>query len=154
MVYSSKNGRGKHRNIGVFAFVTYKNKILLVRKSYGDFAWALPGGAVEYGEKALQALKRELKEEIGFCPLGVPKFLASFYSIEKYSLAMCYRVVLLDKEIYSFRAKPTREIREVSLFPMSHLPLRISRRTRERIRFFMKNFRKRSTKLSNFLEYR
>ena len=39
--------------------------VLLLRQSYGDQRWGLPGGAVEPGETILAALERECREELG-----------------------------------------------------------------------------------------
>lgn len=38
--------------------------VLLLRQSYGDQRWGLPGGAVEPGETILDALRRECREEL------------------------------------------------------------------------------------------
>lgn len=42
-----------------------EESVLLVRQSYGDRRWGLPGGAVEPGETILDALARECREELG-----------------------------------------------------------------------------------------
>jgi len=51
---------------GVYAVIPNKDKdqIILVQAPNG--AWFLPGGEIEAGEDHLQALKRELIEELGF----------------------------------------------------------------------------------------
>ncbi|MDZ4727360.1 MAG: NUDIX hydrolase [Leptospira sp.] len=42
-----------------------KGKVLLVQqKKNGSGYWLLPGGGIEFGESAEEALKRELKEEL------------------------------------------------------------------------------------------
>lgn len=49
------------------ALVLRKNKLLLVKRARVPFSgwWDLPGGFIEKGETAEQALRRELKEETG-----------------------------------------------------------------------------------------
>jgi|SRR5450755_1987709 8-oxo-dGTP pyrophosphatase MutT (NUDIX family) len=40
-------------------------RILLVRPSYRDDTWEIPGGGLDAGEDPLQAVVREVKEELG-----------------------------------------------------------------------------------------
>ncbi|GAI08638.1 unnamed protein product, partial [marine sediment metagenome] len=49
------------------AVILKDNKILLVRRSIYPFQgyWVLPGGHVNYGERVKEAIKREMKEELG-----------------------------------------------------------------------------------------
>ncbi|MFJ1550739.1 NUDIX domain-containing protein [Streptomyces sp. NPDC088246] len=41
-------------------------RILLVRPSYGDGTWEIPGGGLDTGEDPQRAVRREVKEELGF----------------------------------------------------------------------------------------
>ncbi len=58
---------------GSFALIIHKDKILLFRRDniptipYPDY-WQLPGGQIERNETPLNALKRELTEEVSFVP--------------------------------------------------------------------------------------
>lgn len=42
-----------------------QHEILLLKANYGDYAWGLPGGALEPGETIHEALHRECLEETG-----------------------------------------------------------------------------------------
>lgn len=42
-----------------------EGKVLLLKSTYRDGSWGLPGGGVEPGETIHQAIKRECSEELG-----------------------------------------------------------------------------------------
>ncbi|PTA49019.1 NUDIX hydrolase [Shewanella morhuae] len=42
-----------------------QGQVLLLKANYGNFAWGLPGGALEPGETIHEALVRECQEELG-----------------------------------------------------------------------------------------
>lgn len=58
----------------VDAIVLKKNKLLLIKRKYEPFGWALPGGFIEYGESAETAVERELKEETGLKAVSINQF--------------------------------------------------------------------------------
>ena len=52
--------------MSVHAVITDENeRVLLLRATYADGAWGLPGGAVDPGETVHEALIRECQEELG-----------------------------------------------------------------------------------------
>jgi 8-oxo-dGTP diphosphatase len=51
-------------------------QLLLVKEHFDD--WVLPGGGVEEGETMADALKRELKEELGVSNVISSKFISTF----------------------------------------------------------------------------
>ena len=58
--------------------INNKNEILLVRRTSKtaneSSFWSLPGGSVDFGEKVVDAIKREIKEELGV-EIELTKFL-------------------------------------------------------------------------------
>lgn len=42
-----------------------QQRVLLLKASYADFSWGLPGGALDAGETIHDALQRECMEELG-----------------------------------------------------------------------------------------
>lgn len=60
------NATVKVTRTGAYALIEEDGKILLVRQEGGPYKgrWDLPGGRIEPDEEVLDALKREIKEEI------------------------------------------------------------------------------------------
>ena len=57
--------------IRVCAILHWQNRLLLIRhEKRGEERWLLPGGGVQAGESLLEALQRELAEELGIVKLG------------------------------------------------------------------------------------
>jgi ADP-ribose pyrophosphatase YjhB (NUDIX family) len=68
--------------VGVRAqVVDAQGRLLLLRHSYMP-GWHFPGGGVEFGETAVEALRRELVEEGGVSLTGEPRLLGLFRNPE------------------------------------------------------------------------
>ncbi len=105
-------------------------KIFLIKHSYVP-GWHLPGGGVEPGETALEALARELMEE-GNLEIAAPEFFGLYFN----KLASNRDHVALYV-IRSFRQtsapKPNAEIVDHGFFAHDHLPADTTAATRARI---------------------
>ncbi|MGI8712349.1 MAG: NUDIX hydrolase [Solirubrobacteraceae bacterium] len=56
------------QKLGVKCVLRERDRILLVRHTYGSRAWDLPGGGVKRGEPPRSAARREMQEELGVDP--------------------------------------------------------------------------------------
>jgi ADP-ribose pyrophosphatase YjhB (NUDIX family) len=50
---------------GVQCLILSGDQLLLIRHTYGHSAWTLSGGGIKKGETKEEAVKREVKEELG-----------------------------------------------------------------------------------------
>lgn len=55
----------KPNRVGVKIVIKHNNEILLLKRSYGEKIWTLPGGGINKNESPEEAAKRETKEEVG-----------------------------------------------------------------------------------------
>lgn len=111
-------------------------RILLVRPRLVDY-WTLPGGGLERGETAAEALARELKEEAAITVKGVPKLLAVFSHELEFRGDHVLLYLVTDFEAEKF--VPSLEIIEARFFELKKLPETITVGTWRRIDEFMNN---------------
>jgi len=71
----------KYPNVAVKIIFRYKNKTLMLRHKNGVFSF--PGGRMEWGESILDALNRELKEELNYSLESEPELLDVWNYISK-----------------------------------------------------------------------
>jgi len=67
ILYTLRLIKSRSPILAVDGIVSDGEKILLVRRAIPPFLgyWTLPGGHVEYGETVEEAIKREMREELG-----------------------------------------------------------------------------------------
>jgi 8-oxo-dGTP pyrophosphatase MutT (NUDIX family) len=80
---------------GACVILTKEDKILGVTRKYNHSDWGLPGGKLDPGETALQAIVRETKEETG---------------LDIFNVELLDQRVFKDRLVYLFKAEWSGEI--------------------------------------------
>lgn len=107
-----------------------QGRILLVRHTYKE-GWYFPGGGVEPGQTAEQALKAEMQQEAGVDVIGAPE-LIGIYSNEpahRGDHVIFYRVLAWRETAASAQG----EIEEIGFFARDQLPEATTPATRRRM---------------------
>ncbi|WP_428977502.1 NUDIX domain-containing protein [Pseudohoeflea suaedae] len=107
-----------------------EGRIFLVRHSYVP-GWHMPGGGVERGQTAGEALARELQEEGNLAIIGVPELLALYYNrrTSRRDHVAFYRCLVRQ----TAPKAPDAEIVETGFFRLDALPEGTTAATRRRI---------------------
>jgi ADP-ribose pyrophosphatase YjhB (NUDIX family) len=107
-----------------------EGRVLLVKHTYVH-GWWLPGGGVERGQAAEDALIREMREEAGLIVEGRPR-LVSVHSNERYFRGDHVLVYRMDRFTMTERSSHG-EIAEIGWFDPTALPDDAHRSTRARL---------------------
>ncbi len=113
-----------------------KSKILIF-KTEGNNYYMLPGGRIEFNESSIEAIKREIKEEIGFDLeyklLSIQENFVIKNNIEIMQYAFCYEGIYLGKDKSNFNSLDNssqtfywisiNEIDKYNIFPRSSIAL-------------------------------
>lgn len=106
--------------IDKLAFIEVQTKKVLVTLSKGKDTWYIPGGKRENGETNVQALSREVREELAveLIPSSIQKFgvfEAQAHGMPKGTIVRmaCYTAK------YTGKLTPSAEIAELEFFPYS-----------------------------------
>ena len=98
-----QEGYIKNRIEVVAAIIRKANRIFATQRGYGEWKdwWEFPGGKMEVGESAEEALKREIYEELS-AEISVDKLLCTVeYDYPKFHLTMhCYLCSLLTEALH------------------------------------------------------
>ncbi|MEO0547104.1 MAG: NUDIX domain-containing protein [Pseudomonadota bacterium] len=118
--------------LGVRAVVFNEHsEVLLVQHTYVE-GWHFPGGGVERGEAAVQAMIKELREEANITLKSVPK-LFHIYRNTQHSrfdhvvLFVCQHEGQTDPKV------PDHEIAEARFFSINALPETVTKSTAQRM---------------------
>lgn len=109
----------------VAGIVCRENKILATQRGYGEFkdGWEFPGGKLEAGETGVDALKRELREELDM-EVVVGELLETVeYDYPQFHLTMhCYLCQLVKEEFVLKEHEAARWLEKNQLDEVAWLP--------------------------------
>ncbi|MCG7391917.1 NUDIX domain-containing protein [Microvirga sp. ACRRW] len=108
-----------------------QGRVFLIRHTYVP-GWHLPGGGVETGETALDALTRELREEACIAIDEQPALTGVFFN-QRASRRDHVLVYVIRRFTVLGEKQPDREIAEAGFFPLDRLPEDTTMATRRRL---------------------
>lgn len=139
-----KNMKPGHDYIGVGCgpLIFNKKKEILLKKRSATAKneagyWQQPGGSIDYGEKAIDAAKREIREEIGIDIdiWGILPFTDQILKKDKqHWLALNFLANIKKGEIKNLEPDVCDEVR---WFSLKKLPKKIGQPTRESIKNYL-----------------
>ena len=109
----------------VAGIVCRENKILATQRGYGEFkdGWEFPGGKLEAGETGVEALKRELREELDMEVVVGDLLETVEYDYPQFHLTMhCYLCQLVKEEFVLKEHEAVRWLGKNQLDEVAWLP--------------------------------
>ena len=109
----------------VAGIVCRENKILATQRGYGEFkdGWEFPGGKLEAGETGVEALKRELREELDMEVVVGDLLETVEYDYPQFHLTMhCYLCPLAKEEFVLKEHEAARWLGKNQLDEVAWLP--------------------------------
>lgn len=120
----------KKKNIGAAAIILNDaGHVLLVKQSYGNLNWEIPGGGAELGESIMETALREVREETGLL-VEAERTTGVYYEP---ALDFLHFVVLCRRLDEDAEFCPDAEVTECAYWPPTALPRPISDFTIQRI---------------------
>ena len=109
----------------VAAVIRHEGRIFATQRGYGEWKdwWEFPGGKIEPGESAEEALRREIREELG-CEIAVGELLTTIeYDYPTFHLSMeCYWCTLVNSEPHLLEHEDARWLLPADLPNLRWLP--------------------------------
>lgn len=114
------------------AILTPEGKFVLVRHTYTP-GWHFPGGGIERNEVAVEALKREVAQEVGIALTDAPVIFGVYHNraVSRRDHVLLFTCRLAG----ALPAKPhSAEIAQIGVFGLDDLPAEINPGTAQRMR--------------------
>ena len=113
----------------VAAVIRHEGRIFATQRGCGEWKdwWEFTGGKIEPGESAEEALRREIREELG-CEIAVGELLTTIeYDYPTFHLSMeCYWCTLVNSEPHLLEHEDARWLLPSDLPTLRWLPADIS----------------------------
>jgi len=122
------------KTVGARALILRDEEILLVKHTYMP-GWCTVGGGVDAGESPLQALQRELHEEVGIKLKSAPPILGFYYSNKEDRDD--YVILYICTDFTTEKPTTSDEIAEAKWFSLTKLPSDITPATQRRIEEYL-----------------
>ena len=116
--------------VAAFVFIRKEDSILLVKQSYGEQYWSLPGGVMEAGESIDLAAIREVREETGL-DIRLGRLVGVYSKPGEGALALTF-----EGFIEGGKLKADNEVSDVGYFQFIRLPDNIRAHLRQRVEDF------------------
>jgi ADP-ribose pyrophosphatase len=113
----------EHKDCVAVVVLDHKDNVILVkqyRKAVGKLLLEIPAGSIDDDEQPINAVRRELQEEIGYLPNKVDR-LGGFYSSPGYSTEYLHLYLATYLIASRLEAEDTDEI-EIVRVPLSKIP--------------------------------
>lgn len=125
--------------VGVRGIIVHRGRLLLIRHNYGQrHLWYLPGGAVKRKETLVEALCREVREEL-HVDIQVERLHGIYYN---FSHGASDHVIVFTASLDDATGiRPGWEIAAFDFFPLDALPDTMSPATRRRIEEYLTDAR-------------
>jgi len=122
----------------VDGIILENNKILLEKRAVKPFFgyWVLPGGHIDYNEKVEEAIKREIKEELGISA-KIKKLIGVYSDPKRHPWYHTVAVVFLCQKTRG-KTHTSQEVSDFKYYPLNNLPQRIGFDHRKIINDFKK----------------
>ena len=135
----------KQPEVSVGALIFHNGKILLIKSWKWGNRYTLPGGHVEFGEKLKDAVKREVKEEVGI-EVNSIKFLNLQEAINSKEFSLPKHFIFIDFICKAKSSKVKINKKEVQDYlwvtPEKALNLNIDSFTKKTIKKYLEEVRK------------